>query len=146
MKNKVHYKRQRGFTLIEMLVSATIVMLCIIAIVAMLRKGREIDINDKYRRLARAIVVTEYENPKYHHSQYSNLRTPIIKDSTVIIDDRGADSDITGVLRTAISAEATITSLTGTAVPYIPVIISIAWETVDGKDTISISKYISEAQ
>lgn len=141
---RAFYKRKNGFTLIELLVSATIIMLCIIGVVAMLRKGREIDINDRYRRLARTIVVYEFETPKFHYSNYSDSLLPnagVTTNKSVIIDKRGAESDITGTLTTEIGI---ISNIAG--VDYIPVTISASWSTVDGNDAITLTKHITGAE
>lgn len=138
---------EKGFTLIELLVSATITILCILSIVVLLRKGREIDINDRYRRYARALVVSEFENPRFNFTQYTNLLTQAGTTSqAVTIDDRGPASDITGTMRTTIGAQTTMTAANGTVTPYIPVTIRVSWNTVDGADTVSVAKYITQAQ
>lgn len=144
--NKFTTKSEKGFSLVELLVAATITMLCIISIVAMLRKGREIDINDRYRRYARAIVVSEFEKSKFHYNQYTNLLTQAgTVTKTVVIDDRGTESDITGTLTTTIGAQDFIAAADGMNVPYIPVTINVSWSTPDGNDNITLTKHIAQA-
>ena len=141
---RAFYKRNKGFTLVEILVSAAIVMLCIIVIVAMLRKGREIDINDRYRRLARAFIAAEFETPKLHYSNWDSLLANVNTSTVVndvIIDKRGAESNITGDLTTTIG---NIDNIAG--VVYIPIKINLSWQTVDGNDTITLTKRITDAQ
>lgn len=133
-------KKNKGFTLVEILVSAVIVMLCIVVIVAMLRKGREIDINDRYRRLAKAIIAAEFETPQLHYSNYSSLVTGVTS-KTVTIDERGAESDITGNLTTTIGSIGNIAGI-----DYIPVTITVSWTTVDGDDAITLTKQITGAK
>ena len=144
---RAFYKRNKGFTLVEILVSAVIVMLCIVVIVAMLRKGREIDITDRYRRLAKAIIASEFELPKYHRTQYQTLRTSTgTTTRTETIDYRGAESDIVGTLETKIGAEATIPATGSDTLGYVPVTISMFWSSVDGNDTITLTKQITGAE
>ena len=144
--NKFTIKSEKGFSLVELIVAATITILCIISIVVMLRKGREIDINDRYRRYARSIVVSEFEKTKFHHNQYTNLLTQAgATTQSVVIDDRGAESDITGTLTTTIGAQDSIAAADGMQVPYIPVTINISWSTTDGNDNITLTKQIAQA-
>ncbi len=139
-------KYKNGFTLIELLISSTIIIFCIISVVTMLRKGREIDINDRYRRLARTIVVSGFESPQFDFVNFEYLTTLAGSNPTVqtgvIIDSTGTQKTITGTLTTKIdNVNAKIFS--GMAVPYIPVTISMAWQTSDGSDQITLTKFIS---
>ena len=148
VKSFFKYSRinRKGFTLVELLVSATIGLLCIVAIVAMLRKGREIDINDRYRRLARSIIAAEFEAPLFDlgHTPYDTLKTKIgssERDRTVTIDN------ITGPLTVTIGAENTFPAYDGDALVYIPVTITVSWITKDGNnDAITLTKQIANAQ
>ncbi len=136
---------RKGFTLVELLVSATIILLCIVAIVAMLRKGREIDIDDRYRRNARAVVVSTFESPEFKYTKYKDLLNNAgSTDSTVVIDTLADGSVITGKLTTTIGGQITATAGDGINVPYIPVTVGIVWKTMEGNDNIIITKFISQ--
>ena len=136
---------KKGFTLVELLVSATIILLCIIAIVAMLRKGREIDINDRYRRNARAIVVSEFENPRFAYINFKNLQNQTGTTSrTVVIDSLADGNALYGSLTSTIGAPTATPADDGISIPYIPVTIRIDWQTMEGNDNIIITKYISQ--
>ena len=143
-KNMVRTKK--GFTLVELLVAATIAILCITSVTAMLIKGREIDVGDRYRRYARALVISEFENPQFHFTQYVNLLSKIgTTEREVTIDTRGAYDDIPGKLTTVIGAQATAAASDGANIPYIPVTITLAWTTTDGDDAITLTKFITQA-
>lgn len=145
-RKKILLQKSKGFTLVELLVAATIAILCITSVTAMLIKGREIDVGDRYRRYARAHVISEFENPQYHFSQYVNLLNQAgTITQNVTIDTRGAYDDIPGVLTTTIGAEALMSSSDGTNVPYIPITISLAWSTKDENDNITLTKYLTQA-
>lgn len=136
----------KGFSLVELLVAATIGILCITSVVAMLQKGREIDINDKYRRYAKALVISEFEDQKLHFSQYVNLLNKAgTTTENVTIDTRGAYNNISGILTTTIGNETIAFSSDGTNVPYILITIAIAWSTTDGNDNLAITKFITQA-
>ena len=145
MKYMARLLNRNGFTLVELLVSSIIIVLSIVAIVAMLRKGREIDINDKYRRKARTIVMSEFEAPKFHYSRYPNLVTGTTT-RTDTIDARKSASPILGTLTTIIGAVDSTTASNGYRIAYRPVTMSIVWSTVDGSDTITLTKRITRAE
>ncbi len=144
MDNKMRNLNSKGFTLVELLVAATIAILCITSVTAMLIKGREIDVGDRYRRYARALVVSEFEKPQYHYSQYVNLLNQVgATTQNVTIDTRGAYDDIQGTMSTTISAQALAAGSGGTNVQHIPIVVSINWTTADGSDTLTLTKFIS---
>jgi competence protein ComGC len=136
----------KGFTLVELLVSSIIVMLSIAAIVSMLRKGREIDVNDRYRRNARAIVNSRFESPQFDYTRYSVLltQTGVTTENNIVIDSLANGTVITGTLTTTIEAAITTPASDGVNVPYIPITINLAWQTIDGNDNIIITKFITQ--
>ncbi len=139
-------KQIKAFTLVELLVAATIGILCVTSVIVMLQKGRAIDTTDRYRRYAKALVISEFESAALHHAQYANLKTMAGTTSrTVTIDARGDYENIDGTMSVAIGAETLIASSDGTNVPYIPVTITLTWNSVDGNDNISFTKYITQA-
>ncbi len=147
MNNEMKRLNTKGFTLVELLVAASIAILCITSVTAMLIKGREIDVGDRYRRYARACVITEFEQPQFHFSQYVNLLNQAgTTTQSITIDTRGAYDNISGVLTTTIGSQTTASSSTGINVPYIPVVITITWSTSDGNDTLSLTKYLTQVQ
>lgn len=145
MNRKNKKLHSKGFTLVELMVAAAIAILCITSVVAMLMKGREINTGDKYRRYSRALVISEFEDPQYHYSQYATIKTLIgTTTETVTIDKRGSYGDIQGTMTKIIGAEATISASGGANLPYIPITISIHWTTSDGSDTLTLTKFITE--
>lgn len=137
---------KKGFTLVEVLVSATLIILCTIAIVAMLRKGREIDINDRHRRFARAIIAAEFETPKFHYSNYSGLPSLIINPYKVTLDERGTTDTGDDLLGTVTIDIAPQDDATYSTIPFIKVTITVEWPKGNQKDDITLHKYITGAQ
>lgn len=87
MLNRFHCNK--GFTLVEMLVSGAIILLSVIAVIAVVRKGREIDINDLHRRMARARINALMESRQYSYTNYNNLTAGTITITTGdTLDDR----------------------------------------------------------
>jgi len=142
MKKKLLVFNNRAFTLVELVVASGIILLTILVLAAMLRKGREIDINDKYRRKARAIVVSKFDEPAFHYSRYNSLNSGT-QTTTDTID---AAIPILGTVTTAIGDQATHTAANAYALQYRPVTIRVVWTTMDGADSVSLTKYITRAE
>jgi hypothetical protein len=51
-----------GFTIVELLVAAVILLIAVVAVVAMIRKSAEMQVDDYHRRQARAIAMRLFEN------------------------------------------------------------------------------------
>ncbi len=146
MKTKVRTItcNNKGFTLVELLVASTIAILCISSIVTMLIRSREIETGDRYRRYARALVISELEDSKYHHTQYTTLKTSVgTTTKNVIIDTRGNYDDIQGTMTVSIGAEDVRTSSDGVDFNFVPISVTISWSTTDGNDSITLTKTIT---
>lgn len=134
--------RPRGFSIVEVLVSAAILGIAVVAIVAMVRKGGDLQAEGNYRRKARTAITARFET-LYNHENY-----PVIaageNDSTITFGAGAGGDSLVGTLHTTIVSEA----LTVSATPNIPVqkvTIVLAWDTFDGeRDSISMTKWISE--
>jgi Tfp pilus assembly protein PilV len=144
------YSNAGGFTLVELLVASIILFIAILGIVGITRKGREIDTNDNNRRLARAIMMGRFESPQFQYAQYENLKLMSgngTSNTTVTINDRSTPldqtDDITGTLATTISAEQT-TIAQGITVPYITVTMQMTWNELQGQQTITLAKQITQ--
>lgn len=75
----------RGYSLVELMVSATIIALLAIAVVSMVRKSNHLRSEDAHRRRARAIIDSCFESRSYHYSNYVDLSGDTL---SVIIDER----------------------------------------------------------
>lgn len=66
-------KARSGFSLVETLVAAAVVLFAVVAVVAVVRKGQEQMWVEKHRRTARAIVDTILEAPQYAPANYPSI-------------------------------------------------------------------------
>jgi type II secretory pathway pseudopilin PulG len=141
--------RKKGFTLVEMLVSASVLAISIVSIVAVVRKGQELSNTDSHRRAAATIIASKFENSTYNFLNYNNL-TAGTTNSTVIIDPRGtgATDDLTGNLAINIGAQQTMTGTSLISVQYKIITMTVTWtEPGDAaQGSVSLTKWITIAQ
>ena len=85
---------RRGFTLIEVLISSTILLVTVIAIFLIIANGSALNRKQLLWRRACNELERIFESPQYSYKNYLNI-TPIPPGTrTVILDDRGnADTD-----------------------------------------------------
>jgi len=134
---------KNGFSLVEALVSAVLIALSVITIVAVIKNGRALDINDLHRRQARAIISGVLTSPQYDYSNYVYLRAnPSSKDSTVTIDSRNGGAPLLGTLNIQI----VVSPAAGTiAFDVVKIRITLTWRDTEFEDSIFIEKWITEA-
>ncbi|MBD3316627.1 MAG: prepilin-type N-terminal cleavage/methylation domain-containing protein, partial [Chitinivibrionales bacterium] len=126
-----------GFTLIETLTSATVFSIAVVALVAVVRTGRQLEITDLHRRRARAIVDSCFEDSVYNFLNYDDI-PPIAANagSTVVIDPRvpaDPDDDLPGTLWVDISI---LTS----PLEHKKLVASVRWREPEGMDTVRLEK------
>jgi type II secretory pathway pseudopilin PulG len=142
----VKKKPSRGFTLIESLVAAVIVALSVIMIVAVVRKGREIDVNDLHRRTARAIINAKLESRQYSYSNFLNLSAgSSFPAETDTLDDRhdGGTVPLTGTL-TVYVKDSSVTAKDGvTNIPIKKIRMKMLWSEREFPDSIIIEKCVA---
>lgn len=143
--------RSAGFTLVEILVAASLLSIAIVAIVGMVRKAWDIEMDNLHRRQARTLIVNQLESQKYDYTSYSALYnecpTPHTDTTIVTIDPRGGNP-LTGKLIIQLTRDAglTITATNGgaKAIPRVIVNMTVQWEEPGYTDQVSIEKWISE--
>lgn len=129
----------RGFSIIEVLISAAILSIAVTAIVTVVRKGRDIQMADKHRREARAILNARFEN-MYADGSYESIQVGTSHDS-VIIDERPEGVPLMGELTE--SVEEVNVSVSGTQIPTRQVTLSLIWNDVGIEmDSISMVKWV----
>lgn len=139
-------KGSSGYSLLEVLVAGVIIALSVIAVIAIVRKGQEMILLDKHRRMARAYIEQELQKNIYRPGNYPNLGAVTSPSTTnVTIDPK---SNLTGTLTVTIGNEATsnMTGLDGTtvAVPYRTVTMTVTWNEWGGpSETVSIDRWIT---
>jgi Tfp pilus assembly protein PilV len=133
--------RSRGYSLVEVLVAAMLLIIVVFAIVGVVRKGRELDVGDNHRRQARALIDSLMET-RYDDRQYNTVVPNTKVTGTVRIADNIGVADVID----SVGPMASVTAATGanTTVPIKPIIIKVRWTEVDGtKDSIVIEKQLA---
>lgn len=129
----------RGFSIIEILISAAILSVAIIAIVTIVRKGRDIQIADKHRQEARAILNARFESI-YGNGSYGSIQ-PGTSDTIVVIDERPEGVPLTGVLTSTV-VQVNV-DVSGTRIPTRQVTLSLVWDDFESEsDTITMEKWL----
>jgi prepilin-type N-terminal cleavage/methylation domain-containing protein len=115
-----------GFSLIEVLVAASVITLSLFSTVAFIRKGQELLMVDKHRRMARSIIGRTLENQPYRVENYNNL-------ITTASSPPAADDERAGI--------------SGQVVRHRVVTAWVTWtEPGGGKDTVSIEQWLTNIQ
>jgi type II secretory pathway pseudopilin PulG len=144
LKNKE--KKNRGYSIVELLVAAIVLTIAITAIVAVIRKGRELEIVDKHRRQARSIIDNKMEI-QYDDRNFSTI-TPT-NDSTVITLDPRFGTPLTATLKWVVTqgTETVTVGVNNTTMIVKKVTMTVSWTEPDGNpENITISKWIADVR
>ncbi|KMQ50774.1 hypothetical protein CHISP_2297 [Chitinispirillum alkaliphilum] len=128
-----------GFTLVELLVSATILSIIVVSVVAIFVKGREIQVVDQNRREARSIVQNlfeyDYNNKNFDHLNFGDT-------SFTIHLNRGYSDSIPATVSTQINSN--YFTIGDQDLETKKISVSIDWIELDGaEETISLSKWLA---
>jgi prepilin-type N-terminal cleavage/methylation domain-containing protein len=138
---QVAVSSDKGFSLVEILVSAIVIGIAITAVVAVTRKSREIDITYQHSRRARGIIDSCFESSPYQYQNYANL--PTVTDAPVSLDPRY--SNLNGYLNIDV-AEPPPVAAKSTPVTYKIVTATVKWTEPEGPDSVRISKWVTQLQ
>ncbi len=134
----------RGYSLVELMVSATIIALLAIAVVSMVRKSNHLRSEDAHRRRARAIIDSCFESRSYHYSNYVDLSGDTL---SVIIDERekySTEDDHRGTLIVTVSDEKKMSGSDGIVIPYKEVSMLVRWLEPEGPVIMNLTKWITQ--
>ncbi|MDR0305831.1 MAG: type II secretion system GspH family protein [Chitinispirillales bacterium] len=98
------YTKKGGFTIVELLISAVIMIIATFAVIVVVRKATDIDVEDHHTRQARMIIMEIFERDfdyrMYASGLYGNGKYQIQPDQTsfetefdVVIDSRDLHSE-----------------------------------------------------
>jgi len=136
----------RGYTLVELLVSSAILAISIVSIVAMIRKGRELDSTDGHRRRVRAIIDSCFESDAYQPANYGALAGAANVSVVVEPSGYGRASNLTGSLSvtlTPAAAEDSVAANGGIFVHFRQVTASVVWTEPEGSQTLTLAKRLT---
>jgi prepilin-type N-terminal cleavage/methylation domain-containing protein len=128
-----------GYTLIEILVAATIIAIAIVAIISVIRKGLDIELNDMHRRSARAVICGKMESRMYSNTNYDNLNAGTVTEN----DTLDTKPVVVGVLTTTITGPTLKVTNNGIDVSYKTISMWMRWAEKNFNDTLKIEKWVS---
>jgi type II secretory pathway pseudopilin PulG len=134
----------RGFSLVEVIVSAVLVSLSVVAVVSSVSTGVRLQVTDNDRRQARTLIQSVFEE-QYDFRNYNSIVPNTTHTETVIIDNRDG-IPLQGEL-TAVVQNTTLGADNGCTFPARQVTITCRWN-VDPQtvDSIQLTKIIAQAQ
>jgi prepilin-type N-terminal cleavage/methylation domain-containing protein len=126
-----------GFTLVEVLVAAAVLVIIIAAAIAALRKGVELEVSDNHRREARTLLHAVLERD----FDYRNYATVNICDS-IYNDTLDRGSGLLADVRTVVTMDSTMYS--GQNISLKKVIITVSWqEPAADNESIRMEKWLA---
>jgi prepilin-type N-terminal cleavage/methylation domain-containing protein len=129
-----------GFSLVELLIAASIMAITVVAVVSMVRKSREIQLSDTHRQEVRAILNAQFEK-SYGFDRYASI--PVRDSASTVIIDTREGNPLNGTL--LVEIDSTVEYASGTPIPVKKVTLSVIWnETEDETDTITMSKWVAQ--
>lgn len=129
----------QGFSLVEILVAASIIALSIISVVVFVRKGQEQVVLDKHRRMGRAILQRTFEDSRFDIYNYPNLVTGM--DTQNVVIDPTTTPPLTGIFTVRVGNEQTMTGAGASAVvvPFRGIWALLKWNEYGGSEPESLS-------
>jgi hypothetical protein len=122
-------RKMKGYSLVEVLVAGLLTALIVISVIACIRTGLAIDVNDLHRRQARGLINDSLEAHRY---QPDNILQKGIFSSTVTIDPA---NNLTGNMTIAVDSIV----VAGSTLTVIRM--SIAWKETDFNDSLSVERW-----
>lgn len=138
------FLQHAGHTLVEMAVAGGILMIALVSVFAMVRKGQELISIDKHFREARGAIVRTFENSLYQPENYSNISTGTTSQD-VLIDGK---KSLHGTIAISIGSEQP--SINGVSLPFREIQASVSWTEMAGTgtytETVRVKKWIANVQ
>jgi type II secretory pathway pseudopilin PulG len=137
-----------GFTMVEAIVSALLLTICLSAVVIVVRIGTQLQTSDNNHRQARGILRSTLED-EFDFRQYGTIPDSTTSVNIVDIDPR--DGNVLQGHLSKIASSDSITLPTGTKIPVKAVTLVINW-TEEGGDrdtvvrTLTMDKILAEVQ
>jgi prepilin-type N-terminal cleavage/methylation domain-containing protein len=148
MKNLSHTRsintgNPSGFSFVEIMISAAIISIMLVAIVAMVRKGQEWIPLDRHMQFARGIISRTLEKEAYQPDNYNNIVSDTTVTETVILDPK---TNLQGTFSITISPETA--QISGVTVPHKEITAVISWSEPGNPvtQTVRIVKWVTYLQ
>jgi prepilin-type N-terminal cleavage/methylation domain-containing protein len=132
-----------GFTLVELLTAATILSVVTTSIVAVIMKGRELQVVDKHRRQARLMIQGIMEDG-FDFRRFPALANADFVPAQITIDARDGNHPLVANLITVFTPDTVAVNGSNTAVAKIT--ITAAWREADGDvESVTLVKWLANA-
>lgn len=139
-------KNNSGYTIVELLVAATIAAVVIIFVIAVVRLGAEVEVNDNNRRFARAYIASWFED-SCKAKDYSYVSVYDQEPKKIILNPRGGNplmADFTINIKDNVVATINQSETSVDAVPIYQAHLMVNWvEVGEVSDTIEMTKWIT---
>lgn len=140
---------QKGFTLVELMVSATILGLATIGAFAMIGVGRSLDTDEVLRRQAYQFATAALEDPQYGYQNYP-LPSSFTPSGVQLKIDGGQTVNATLEIAVGVEEKATLQGAPedgGTIqIPYQPVTAKVKWPPLNSTDSVFLVKWVADAR
>jgi Tfp pilus assembly protein PilV len=127
-------KNRCGYTIVEVLISAMIVMVAIAAVVVIISRGSKINMDDLLRRRAYQVMEAVLEGPDMSYKNYGNLLTLIGTAQTTITQNlpnadlhKVGNELITGTVKRRLTRKL-LTHTSGIKIPCIEVVVTVNYQ------------------
>jgi prepilin-type N-terminal cleavage/methylation domain-containing protein len=131
---------EKGYTLVEILVAAVIIAIAIVAMIAVMRKGLDIELNDMHRRNARAVICGKMESRYYSNANYGSLTAGTVTEN----DTLDSKPVVVGTLTTTITGPTLKVNNNGVDVSYKTISMWMRWAEKKFNDTLKIEKWVCD--
>jgi hypothetical protein len=137
-----------GYSLAELMAAAAVFSIVVLGVVTLITKGRNLDITDGHRRVARLIVDASLEDTDFGSQSYESLASGTLID-TVVIDTPGGNT-LPGRREITVGTPQTFSGVPSgsNSFPYYPVTVRVTWNEPDMTvpETVQVVKWISQAR
>ncbi len=149
---KLSHSRQRGVTLIELMVASIILGIAITGVMTMLGSGRNLDIANSLRRQGRVSAIAILESPVYHYSNYAAC-LPRIDTLSVTLEPAIPSAFVSGREPAPVPARATVALTDNPTIRWAghdmasrSIKVNVSWPVGAPTDSVTLVKRIAQAK
>ncbi|MCL2220466.1 MAG: hypothetical protein FWB94_11375 [Chitinispirillia bacterium] len=151
---------RNGFTIVELLVAAVLVLISVVAVVSVVRKSADMQVNDFHHRQARTVIIQYFETSfdSFRTTGYSvngvtisnNITTyQPVPEMSITLDDRGGAPAVplTGKISFRVVEGTESVTLAGAGpetVVFHEITIRVRWDDGGMSDSVVLTKRVAE--
>lgn len=134
-------KHQKGFTLVEVLVSSVLLTIVIISGVVLIKEGREMDISDAYRRDARYLIYSKFDSTFFSNQNYASISS---LPNEVLYLSSNPTCSIPCTLKTHVTTEKdSVADKSSLLIKHKIITLTAKWYGPEGPDSVELQKWIT---